>query len=312
MKHLFERTVDGWEAWSRVFCDVEAFTPLVRAIYAQNGMPEPETVANLTPGTNAVFRCDDTVIKLFAPESSGIDSVHDFAVESAMLRYAAKVGIPTSELLRIGIMEDKYKFRYMILSFVEGVEAGEALAGYDVERKEHFARQIRALCEAMNQPCEDLLPPVDLKARALENFRLLTLPERLMRDIRARVKNLAWGRRDEVVVHGDITGENVLIRADGMPVLIDFADGVMGPAWYEWPSIIFELFHCDETLVRAFIGAEPLAVFVQQLMNAVALHDFGANIIADYAQRSGIPLEAIPTLDALGARLERIWSGLLA
>lgn len=306
MTPLFTRVIDGWDAWSRVYCDVAAFEPLVRAIYAREGLSAPEAVENTTPGTNAVFRCGDTVIKLFAPEASGFDPAHDFAVESAMLRFAQKNSIPASDLLRIGRVEDAYTFRYLIMRFVEGEEAGNALQSLSVEDKRRFAASMRGLLDRLHQPERDLLPPVDLKARALDNFRLLTLPERLTRDIRARIKALCW--TDEVLVHGDITGENVLLDTGGKPVLIDFADSVLAPVWYEWPALVFELFRSDRELTRAFIGNTPVPLFVNALLDGLALHDFGANIIAEYAAREALPLEAIPTLESLAARLTQTFS----
>lgn len=306
MTKLFGRVIDGWQAWSEVYCDAEAFLPLVQAIYRQAGMAVPTRLGQLTPGTNAVFRHAGTVVKVFAPVESGFDSSHDYLVETAMLAYAQQQGIRTSRLLAQGQVEDAYLFRYVILEYVEGAEAGRYVSESSVEEKDRFAGDVRRLCEALHRPCAGLLPPIDLKERARTNKRLDALPGPLREDMRRRVKRLTW--TEDVIVHGDMTGENLLVTQDGEPVLIDFADSVSGPAWYELAPLAFELFRADKALVNAYRGQDDLRVFVGQVLDALALHDFGANILLDFAQREDIALQDFRTLDALGTLLMDRWA----
>lgn len=302
---LFEKEIVGWDSWGKVFCDVEAFAPLVRDIYRQESMPVPEAIEGMTPGTNAVFRCGDTVVKIFAPEESGIDSVDDFDVESAMLAYLQRCGIPCSTPLASGQIADKYLFRYMIMAYLSGVEAGNALPHYFIEEKQDFGRQLRVICDKLNQPCEGLLPDIDLRERALHNPRLNALPAHLRADLRERVTRLSWD--EDVVTHGDLTGENVLVMPDGTVAIIDTADAVLGPAYYELPPLVFELFRCDGELVKAFQGGKPQGAFIPDLLDGLALHDFGADIIREWAKREGIPLETLRTMEDIGCHLAKKW-----
>lgn len=305
MSGLFTKRIENWEDWGSVYCDIQAFTPLVRAIYKKEGMPLPEKIENLTPGTNAVFRCGDTVVKIYAPREAGFDSRRDFDVEKAMLAHVHSLGIQTSTLLASGEMEDAYLFRYLILRFASGRNAGDVLATYNESQRHTFALYIRALCRTLNKPCDGLLPYIDLKACALQNFRLDKLPQALRDDICARIPSIQWD--SEVITHGDMTGENILMLTNGTPVLIDMADSVCGPAWYEWPPIVFELFHCDREMVRTFAGNEDMDTFVARLLDGLALHDFGPDIIRSFAQREGIALADIPDMAWLGNLLLARW-----
>jgi len=60
--NLFKATVDGWASWAKVFQSIEAFEPLIKAILCQHGLPSAE-IERCTPGTNAVFRVGDLVVK---------------------------------------------------------------------------------------------------------------------------------------------------------------------------------------------------------------------------------------------------------
>ena len=289
MNHLFTRPIGGRASWGDVFCDADAFLPLARAIYAREGLPPPARLSGLTPGTNAVFRAGDTVVKIFAPEESGFNGAHDFAVERAALRFAAEAGVPVGAPVAFGCVEDAYTFRYILMEWVDAGEAGDVLPTLGAEQKEQFIHELKGLLRKLNrQPGRKLFDPIDAKERAINNPRLSVLPETLAADMRARAR--AADVSAPVFVHGDLTGENVLIRPDGGIVVIDFADSNIAPAVYEWPPIVFDLLRGERALVRAFIGDGCMGMFVDRLVTAVALHDFGAGIVLEDARRHGVPV----------------------
>lgn len=297
MSFLFHETIDGWDDWSRVFCDTKAFTPLAKAIYQNAGLGNPGPLRNLTPGTNAVFRCGDTVIKLFAPEESGIQSESDFEVERTAHQSAAQNGVRVPRIIGHGMCRDRYLFQYLIMEYVNGVEAGSALASYTKDQKTVFARQVCTLLDKLHQPGSGSLPLIDIRARAINNPRLSLLPTPLAEDMRARAASAKW--EHTAVVHGDLTGENVLIEPDGSLVLIDFADSVQAPVFYELAPLVFELFRCDGDMVDVLRGGMDIDIFLEQLLSSITLHDFGANIIIAHAERRGIPLESLLNLAML-------------
>lgn len=305
MAMLFERTLDGRASWAAVFQDREAFEPLVHYIYRKEGLTEAP-LRGLTPGTNAVFRCGDTVCKVFAPRESGFYNERDFVVEAAALVWADAAGIAVSELVAKGIVEDRYAFAYMILRFVDGVEANDAIHEMNVEKRGRFGARMRTVCARLNRSAGGLLPVLDLRARAIGNPSLARLPEGLRAQLQARA---ALVDMDEVVLcHGDLTGENVLV-ADGEPVLLDFADSVEGPACYELPALVFELLRCEPAMVRGFLGGDDPRAFVGSLLDGLSLHAFGVEILEAYRAREGLGWDALSTLEALEGRLLSAWKG---
>lgn len=286
MEQFFHETIENWDDWGRVFQSIPAFSLLVREIYRRESLPW-EPLQNLTPGTNAVFRVGNTVAKVFFPKESGLDPFPDFRNESAVCGWLTEKSIPTPRLLAQGKIRDKYEFYYIITEYSRGAEAGTWLQTAPPDRKIAFAQQLKVILCKLNIPADGLLAPVDLLKRAVENPRLSQLPAALAEDLQNRAKALDLSQR--VLVHGDLTGENLLIDEQGAVTVIDCADACLAPAWYELGPIVFELFRCDPVLLKAFAGDNREA-FVERTLDAVSLHDFGADLLREAARRAGIPL----------------------
>lgn len=282
---LFQETVKNWEDWGRVFQSKEAFAPLAREIFRREGLPFAP-LTGLTPGTNGVFRSGPYVVKIFFPKEAGPDPRPDFENEAAVCGRLAQQGVPTPALTAQGVIEDAYTFYYLITRFFPGKEAGPWLASASTKEQAAFVGQLKSLLAKLNQPAEGLIPPVDLLKRAVENPRLQALPPNLREEMAQRAKGLDL--RPSVLVHGDLTGENLLVDAEGKLTLIDCADACLAPAFYELAPIVFELFQCREGLLRLFAG-EDKENFVEQVLDAVCLHDFGAHMLRDAPLREGLP-----------------------
>ncbi|MCI8353430.1 MAG: aminoglycoside phosphotransferase family protein, partial [Clostridia bacterium] len=241
---------------------------------------------NLTPGTNAVFRAGNYVVKIFAPKESGLDSQADYLKESAVCGALTERGIPTPRMIACGSVQDRFLFYYIITEFYPGVEAGTWLENATPGQQEVFIKRLRELLQKLNRPAHGLIPPVDLLARALENPRLERLSESLRTEMAERTASL--NLTDTVLVHGDLTGENILVDEGGSPVIIDCADACLAPWWYELAPLVFELFHCRKDLLGIFVDGAP-EIFVERVLDAVCLHDFGANMLVDLAEREKVP-----------------------
>lgn len=286
MERFFHETIQNWDDWGRMFQSIPAFSALAEEIYRRAGIPF-SPLSPLTPGTNAVFRCGQTVVKIFFPKESGLDPLPDFTSETAVCGFLSARDVPTPRLLSHGHVDDKYRFFYILTEFCEGEEAGEYLSHAAPEEKISFARKVKKLTGKINVPAAGLLPEVDIKQRALENTRLKALPEKLQNDMRSRAAALDVS--DRVLVHGDLTGENLLVDEAGDPVVIDCADACLAPAWYELGPIVFELFRCDGRMLKEFAGPDR-AAFLERVLDAVCIHDFGAYLLREAARREGMPL----------------------
>ncbi len=292
----FQREIDGWASWGQVFQDLEGFSPFALSILASHGFP-PEPLQPLTPGTNGVFRSGERVIKLFAPIESGLDTLPDWQIEKLLLEKAAELRVQAPRLLAAGSCQDRYLFRYLILSYCHGREAGAVLSTMTDEQKEAFAVRLRGLLDRLHQPLDAPVFRRDLVGQVMENPRLKLVAPRLAEEIRRRAA--AVPLTPLVLVHGDCTGENLLVEEDGSLTLIDFADSSLAPACYELPAVVLGLFGGDPVLVRAFRGSLPLEAFLDQLMDGLCLHDFAGNIVSEFLAAHHIPVEDVESLDTL-------------
>ena len=282
---LFNEPIHTWNEWGAIFQSIEAFTPLAREIFRRERLAF-SGLENLTPGTNAVFRAGDYVVKIFAPRESGLEPQVDYSNESAVCGALTRWGISTPRLIAHGKIQDTYLFYYLITEYCPGEEAGTWLKKANPSQLEDFIWQLKGLLQTLHRPAEGLIPSVNLLGRALDNPRLERLPVSLRDEMAERAARLNLA--DPVLVHGDLTGENILIGADNRPIIIDCADACLAPWWYELAPLVFELFHCRGDLLRLFEDTDP-EVFVEQVMDAVCIHDFGANMLWDTAARERIP-----------------------
>nr|MDD6335364.1 phosphotransferase [bacterium] len=303
---LFKATVDGWAGWGSVFCDAVLFAPLVEAILLREGLPVAP-VENLTPGTNAVFAAGDYVVKIFAPISSGLDTRRDFEVELAVGRHAGARGIPVPRVVASGQLEDAYLFRYLVQQRVAGKSALQALPDMQACQRRNLALQVKAMLRCLNRPAPGLLPGVDIVGRAIDNPRLKGLPDVLVGQLAALARMQQATPR--VLVHGDITGDNILIRPDGQAVIIDLADACLAPASYEMAALGFELFRWDRDMVEAFAGQDGVDGFIADSLRGLALHDFAGGMIRDFVARCGESLSCVQSVQMLHALIKRTLYG---
>lgn len=283
--YLFQETIESWEDWSRVFQSAPAFEPLVREIFHREGLPFSR-LRNMTPGTNAVFRVEDLVVKVFFPKESGLDPTQDFENESAVCQRLTELKLPIPRLLSRGEIEDKYRFYYLIEEFAQGVEAGNWLPAAQPAEKRALVNRLKIILPQINRPAAGLIAPVDLRERALNNPRLKKLPFQLEQELktRARMADLT----QPVLVHGDLTGENLLVDKNGKLTILDWADACLAPFWYEYGPLVFELFKCDPILLKEFAGKNP-ETFAEDTLNALSIHAFGPELLLECAKRENRP-----------------------
>ncbi len=307
MIYHFQETLNGTASWGNVYTSTAAFGPLALAIFHKEGFAVHEEIRNLTPGTNAVFRADHFVIKIFAPQESGFHTEQDYFTELSVMKFAIGQGISVPYVIAYGELEDKYLFRYIVMEYVEAGVSPEELLSFSIADKESFTNTLKAITESLHQPFDQLPQRLDLRQQPLRTERMRGLSLSLIEELSRRAENQLLLESDLVLVHGDITRDNVLLGSNGNVTLIDFADCLIAPSYYELPAIIFELFLCDKELVSAWIGDTDRERFLEMLIDGLSLHLFCGNILKDYLTRSGLPIDSVNSIEALKDLLRHQW-----
>lgn len=271
---LFTETINNWNDWGRVYRSIPAFEALSAEILRKEGLPLCE-LENMSPGTNAVFKAGDYVLKIFAPKESGMDQSLDRQTEIFTMKFAEEKGIATPSLVAEGHIEDKYDFAYIIMKYIKGQELQDKLAEASAEESFALGRELRKLTEALHAPCEKFNDKYLFGDEHIEK-RWDKFPDTLLKERREYLHTHDFGEFG--FVHGDLCIGNILVGDE--LYLIDFADAVLAPKSYEFIPILFDYREFGEFLKGYFEGDE-IAALTETILEGLLLHAFGGAIAAD-------------------------------
>lgn len=239
---MFTQAVSSWDDWRRVFQDRDAFTPLIRAIYRKEQLTFT-TLENTAPGTNAVFRIGETVAKVFVPACAGCDSAPEYAAELDGLMRAERYGVDAPRVRASGTFDDcGTLWRYLVMDYIDAPSFADMVPTLDDAGKRTIGRRLRELTDRLHVP---------------------------------RADGLVWA-------HRDINPDNLLIRPDGTPALLDFADAAWDTVECERAVIVCELFRFDHAFLDGYFpeGWMPDAL-AESCIRGLARHPFRENILRD-------------------------------
>ncbi len=274
--NVFHESICGWASWANLYQSIPAFLPLITSIWKENGWTMAP-VEHCQAGTNAVFKVGDKIIKIFAPIESGCDTQHDYEVETAGLNYA-RAYVPAPTILCQGIRYDRYVFRYIVLTYIDGIPFSLKMFDYDTKTKIKLGSQLRKMTDSLNQS-DSVLKPVDSIEQAKQNPRWQIFPDSFQKE---RIEYLDQLTSSSLVyVHGDLNGDNLIIDHRQRLYIIDFADARMAPIEYEWAVIICELFQFDKDYLFGYFGHLTIKQYIKICIQGLLIHDFGADIIRD-------------------------------
>jgi len=274
---LFKEQISNWDEWGDIFQSLTAFAPLAEHILAKERLPATE-IENLTPGTNAVFKAGDYVLKIFAPAESGIDQTLDLQTELFAVRHVYALGASVPKRIADGFVEDKYRFGYMITEYINGAEATQAVQTMTDDEKTVFGRKLREITDKMNVPCEPF-NDIDVIYDKGRYRRWDDYPERFKAQRLAYIQGKNFG--ENVFVHGDLCLDNILLSQKGELFIIDFADAVLAPVIYEHALVAFA-FELDPALLRGYFADYAMDAFIEMCFNGLLIHDFGGDIAREY------------------------------
>ena len=265
-----------------MFQSIPAFEKLIAKIFEKESLPCKE-ISHLTAGSNAVFKVDKFVVKIFAPVESGINTETDYLCEILGMKRAINLGINIPNVVAASCIVDKYLFRYIIMDYINGRDARDILKHYSIGQKIDFVRQLKENICKMNATDVGEYPTADVKEKALRNTRWNVLPNETVAQIKELVRN--YDISNKVYVHGDITGDNVMITQNGMLYIIDFADGTIAPKEYEFAPILFDLFDFDKFMIDEFIGRQDIEEFAEKCFYGILMHEFGIYFVKLICER---------------------------
>lgn len=302
---LFEKSICGWEDWGRLYRSIPDFLPLAQEIFVREKLPPIRGTAALTPGTNAVFRADEFVVKIFAPAESGVDAAKDFQTELDAMQQAEMLGIAVPKLRAAGFVDDRYRFYYLVSDYVSGEEAGSWLLHADKAAQMRFCGWLREETEKLHQSCPAQFRQKGVK-QALVNPKWKILPPKAEAEREILLAQLP--ENPLVFVHGDLTAENLLVDSSGQAVMIDFADAVLAPEEYELPPILFSLLNYSPVLAAEFWKGRTDSL-AEAAFRGILLHEYGAWILREVCERFQLPsVEELGSLELVREALHQLYS----
>jgi len=272
---LFNEQINGKKDWERVFESISAFSPLVEFILNKEGLPVAE-LKSLTPGTNFVTKAGDYVVKVFAPEESGYKQEMDFETEIFATNRAFGLGVKTPEITASGLIEDKYKFDYIITEFIEGTELTDVIGDKTDAEKTIIGQSLRQMTDKMNKPCAPFNKTNPIMDEG-NGWSWELYPERFKAERLEYIHSHAYSER--VFVHGDLCSDNILLTQHGDLYIIDFADAILAPIEYEHALVAIELFELDAALLQGYFGEYTVDELLELCFNGILIQGYGGEIL---------------------------------
>ncbi len=266
-------------AWRVLRRDAALQRPAFEAIAARHGLAASE-LSFVDQGTHLVWGTRRSVIKLFVPLWA-----EDASLETTFLEMVGGTTLPVPQLEARGELEG---WRYVVMSRVPGEPLGVAWGTLDDRGRSRLAAHLGESMAALAS-----LPRGPLEARAMtQDVLLAERLERVLPDQRERGGGEALELElrsflselpplvpaEEVVLHADLTDDNVLVSGDRITGIIDFADAFVGPWTYELaaPACFVTQGHPAhrDAMVRGR-GVEPTPELMATIRAWAILHRYG-------------------------------------
>ena len=268
--------IEAYRAFRR---DVDAQRPAMETIAARHGLPSG-AIEPFARGTHIVWGTGRSVLKLFVPTWA-----EDARIEKLMLERLAGTGLPAPQLEWSGEVAG---WPYLVMSRLEGRSVSHEWPGLAEDARERLAHEIGAAMarlaalpvtglEALHAPQESLL--AERRARLLADQRERGGDDALEMELSAFLAALPpLPPAESVLLHADLTSDNILVHEGRLAGFIDYADAFVGPWTYELAATSCFVTQGDRRAQRALLagrGVEATPELLAALRAWAVLHRYG-------------------------------------
>ena len=273
--NLFTEHIPDWEHWGKIFQSIPLFTLLVKHIMQKENLPFKE-IKNLKPGTNAVFKVGNYVVKIFAPPEFDDGYGTNVDVELFGMKWANAQGVSSPKLISYGAVDDKYCFKYIIMEYIEGELLGEIEDNLSYDEKVIIGQKMRKITDKLNTPCGNFTD-VDIiqYSKSSKDWNDEGFPDSFQVERLAYLAGFHIDECDKVYCHGDLHVENILVYKDLNVYIIDFADAMFAPKEYEQAYVASGLFCFEKPYMKGYFGEYTADEIVDLCMTWLPVHAWG-------------------------------------
>jgi hypothetical protein len=204
--------------------------PLIKYIYETNRIKLGEVSA--TPqSSDAVFFVGDTVIKIFQPPETDFSNPNEYNIESEAMMFCKSLGVLTPDIICTGtVYDDLYTFNYNVMNYIDGIDEGEAVSGYNNSEKIEHALKLKEISGKIHIPTDINIPRYDDLCK-MDHHLWNIMPESFREDRKIYLSNVKFP--EPVFSQGDFGGDNMIIDKYKNIYLIDFAESMLAPYYYD-------------------------------------------------------------------------------
>ena len=165
-------------------------------------------------------------------------------------------------------MKDKYNFAYIIFEYIENILAKTFDSMTDAE-KMNIGRKLREITDRMNTPCESF-NHIDVRNDRSRDRCWDRYPEKFKKERLAYINTHNYG--ENVFVHGDLCGDNLLLAPHKELYIIDFADALLAPKAFEHALLAIES-ELDSMILRGYFEKYSIDEFIEICLSGILLYD---------------------------------------
>lgn len=204
-------------------------------------------------GTNLICSFGNRILKIYGPEICGYQAAGDFNREIYALQKLRDTRLRVPHILSMGCVHDQYDFYYLILEKLDIPPAAQFVDACTPRELNQFGGE---LLNSLNV----------IKKIEVDQSLAKTRPSSISAE---RVKYLSKYR--PCFVHADLSGDNILYDGKRLAI-IDFEDWTYSAPCVEYPALIFELLHGEQTAIQTFFARPLTQTFKDEIFDGLICH----------------------------------------